>query len=395
MKDLHVVVVGAGMGGLALGLALKKAGISFTLYEQAPELSEVGAGIMMTPNASRTAMSLGTFDAIDAQAQRPAATFYRDFRTGEVISTMAYDEAFQKHFDGPYLTLHRADLQLALRDTLLQYAPGTLKLNHMLVDVENHANKAVAVFANGETAEGDLLVACDGVRSTIRTKVFGIDAPTYSGNIAYRGMVPIERLGPLFHTVNTFTSVGIGQHLVNYTVKKGTFVNYVAITEKEQWTAEGWSEHSSREEVAADFKGWHKDFHSMFEATPDDGVYKWGLFDREPLKRWVNGRVALLGDAAHPTTPFMAQGAAMSFEDAVVLGRALEQGNTLEEGLDLYEAARVERGAFVVLRSRFFGQLYHKQVPGDEIGLERRKANEVLYSYDAATVPLKKLSASR
>jgi salicylate hydroxylase len=388
MKELDVIVIGAGMGGLAVGLSFQRAGIPARIYEQAPELSEVGAGIMLTPNACRALMALEVFEPVDAKAQRPGGTHYRDYRTGEIISTVAYDEAFQRRYNGPYLTIHRADLQDALKEALAARAPGMLHLGHLLVDVEQHDGKVTAIFANGARVSGDLLVAADGIKSLVREKVFGLKAANFSGHVAYRGMVPIERLGPEYRTSDTSTCLGPGQHWVMYTVKKGTFLNYVAIPESSEWTAEGWSVPASKDELLHEFREWHPKFHALIENTPSDRIFKWGLFDRDPLPTWVNGRVALLGDAAHPTTPFMAQGAAMSFEDAVVLGRALEQASTIEEALHLYERARKERGGWVQLRSRFFGELYHKQAPAEEVNAERRAANDVLYSYDAATVPL-------
>lgn len=388
MKELDVVIIGAGMGGLALGLALHRVGIATRIYEQAPELSEVGAGIMLTPNACRALMALDVFEPVDAKAQRPGATHYRDYRTGEIISTVAYDEAFQRRYHGPYLTIHRADLQDALKEALLSRAPDVLHLNHMLVDVEQHDGTVTATFANGARVTGDLLIAADGIKSLVREKVFGWKAANFSGHVAYRGMVPIERLGPDYRTPDTSTSLGPGQHWVMYTVKKGAFLNYVAIPESGSWTAEGWSVPATPDELRREFREWHPRYHDLIDQTPADRIFKWGLFDRDPLPAWVRGRVALLGDAAHPTTPFMAQGAAMSFEDAVVLGRALAQASTPEEALLLYERARKDRGGWVQVRSRFFGQLYHRQAPADEITSERRAANDVLYSYDAATVPL-------
>lgn len=388
MKDVHVLVIGAGMGGLALSLSLHRSGISTSLHEQAPELSEVGAGIMMTPNACRALMYLGAFDNVDEQALHPGATHYRDYRNWQIISTMAYDEAFQARYHGPYLTIHRADLQLALRDTLMARNPGILHLNHMIVDVEQKGDKVVAIFANGDRAEGDVLIACDGVRSVVREKVFHIDAPRFQGNVAFRGMSPIEKLSDDFRTPDTQTALGPGQHLVLYCVKKGAFVNWVAITEKNEWTAEGWNTLAEEGEVQSEFAAWDRRFHSLFDSAPPGSIYKWGLFDREPIERWVSGHVTLLGDSAHPTTPYMAQGAAMSFEDAVVLGRCLEGANTIEDALETYDAARSPRGGWVVTRSRDFGALYHAQASGDVINAERRSANEVLYPYDAATVPL-------
>ena len=388
MDQLAVIVVGAGMGGLAVTLALRQQGIATVLYEQAPELSEVGAGIMLTPNACRALMALGVFEAIDARAQRPGATHYRDYRTGAILTSVHYDEAFQRRYGGPYLTIHRADLQDALKQAVLAHDPTILQLGHRLVEVEQDAHRVTACFANGVRASADLLIACDGIKSVVREQVFGLGSATFSGHVAYRGMVPIEWLGPEYRTADTSTTLGPGQHWVMYTVKQGAFLNYVAIPERGAWTEESWSVPATAEELRREFAHWHPRYHQLIDLTPPERLFKWGLFDRDPLPRWVAGRVVLLGDAAHPTTPFMAQGAAMAFEDAVVLGRALAASRTLPEALATYERVRLPRGSWVQVRSRFFGQLYHKQASPDEISLERRAANDVLYPYDAASVPL-------
>jgi salicylate hydroxylase len=388
MQDVNVVVVGAGLGGLSLAVALQRAGIPVHLYDQAPELSEVGAGIMLTPNASWAMRSIGVLDAIDALAQRPTGTRYRDAGTAEITTRVVYDESFERKYGCPYFTIHRGDLQAVLRDAVLANDPNAITLNHTVVDYRNEPDRAVAIFANGVEVGADLLVAADGARSPLRNAMHHIEPPRFTGNVAWRGMVPIEDVREPMMSTDTSTWVGPGQHFVHYTVKLGAFMNYVAIAESDEWQEEGWSTPSTIGELLDAFPGWHPIFRELIEATPPDRCFKWGLFDRDPIPEWQRGRATLLGDAAHPTLPFMAQGAAMSMEDAIVLARCIQAAGSVDEALKMYERARKARGGWVQLTSRTFGDIYHARVSTEELAAERKKANDVLYGYDAATVPL-------
>lgn len=389
MQSPHVLVIGAGLGGLALTLALQKAGIPVSVYEQAPEMSEVGAGIMLTPNASRSLRYAGVLDAVAAKALRPGATRVKNWKTGETLSQVTYDDAFNERYKLPFQTIHRADLQQALIDGVLANDPAVVNLNHQIVDVRQNANEVEAIFANGATAKSDLLVACDGVRSIVRTKLLNPEPPRFTGNVAWRGMAPSSAFPPEARTNDTATFVGPRRHVVRYEVNQGANVNFVAIAERDAWTEEGWNVPAKVDELYSTFDGWHGDVQALFANTPSDRLYKWGLFDHNPLPRWTEGRVTLLGDAAHPMLPLLAQGAAMSMEDGVVLARSIAETDTVADALATYEAARRERTAWVQLRARFFAEMFHREASQEELRGERNESNNFLYPYDAATVPLR------
>jgi salicylate hydroxylase len=384
----RVLVIGAGLGGLAVTLALQRAGIPVAAYEQAPELSEIGAGIMLTPNASRVLQYLGVFDDVVSRALLPVHRRIRHWRTGEVLTDMILDERFQQRYGAQFLTIHRSDLQRALADGVHRQDPAAIQLNHRLVDVEQRDGLVAAKFANGATVTGNALIACDGVRSIVRAKLLHPPPPRFTGNIAWRGLVPIERLGPEARTPDTVNFVGPQRHVVIYAVRQGAFVNYVAIAERATWEEEGWNVPATVDEALRAFAGWHAEVCDLIAATPPDGCFKWGLFDHEPLSRWTSGRVALLGDAAHAMLPFVAQGAAMSLEDAIVLARALREVESVEEALGIYDQARRSRAGWAQQRARFMAELFHQEASGEDLGKERGTVSETLYSYDAATVPL-------
>lgn len=388
MKEQRIIVAGAGIGGLAAALALARAGHKVTVYEQAPELGEVGAGIMMTPNASRALRSLGVWDAVERLALKPAATHYRHYQTGDELTAFRFGPAFEQQYGYPFLTIHRADLLFAIAEGVRSAGADIVKLDHTLVDCGQTDGQAWAKFANGDEASADLLVGADGVRSTVRAKIHGVRPVRFSGHVAFRGTVPTDRLSSVHQTSDTYVWVGEGKHVVHYPIKQGQLMNYVVIVEREAWTDEGWNLPGDIADVKQEFQGWHQDFQELLDHSDPQGLIKWGLFGREPLEQWRSGRITLLGDAAHPTVPFMAQGAAMGLEDAVILARALAEADDVEAGLQRFEDTRHERTAWIPQHSLYFGQLFHDLASHDQILKERMAANAVLYAYDPVTVPL-------
>jgi salicylate hydroxylase len=384
----NVILVGAGIGGLAAALALHRSGQQVSVYEQAPELGEVGAGIMLTPNSVRALKHIGVYDTVEKLATRPTATRYRNYQTGAEASAVTLTDTFEQRYGSPFLTIHRAELLEAIANGVFAAGPDIVKLGHTLVDCGKRDGQVWARFANGVVATGDILIGCDGVRSTVRRVLHGDQPARFSGHVAFRGTVPAELLGPVHHTPDTFVWVGPEKHVVNYLIKQVTLMNYVAIVERDEWTAEGWNVPATLDEVRREFEGWHADWLEILNHSDPNGLIKWGIFDREPLAQWRKGRISLLGDAAHRTVPYIAQGAAMSLEDGVVLARALDAAGDPEEALQLYEDSRHERTAWVPKTALFFGQLFHDVAGHERILQERIKSNEVLYSYDPATAPL-------
>ncbi len=386
MNELNVAVVGGGIGGMTAALALSRAGFGVRLYEQAPQFSEIGAGIMLTPNATRVLIHLGLGEALANTAMRPPASIYRRFDTAELVGDAPLGEKIENQYGAPYFHIHRTDL-LDVLTAAVQSQPATeLYTDHRAVDCADHNGSASVRFTNGAQVACDLLVACDGVRSALRACLVKAAEPRFRGQVAWRGLVPATGLPEFARASASVVWIGPDRHIVQYLVRGGTLVNYVAIAAKDEWQEEGWTTRSHLDEVMHEFAGWHDDVLALLAATPADALYKWGLFDRDPLDCWVYGNIALLGDAAHPMLPFMAQGSAMAIEDAMILARALHAGDSVPAALDRYQLARRDRTGPIIMRSRAQTNLYQK-LTGDKTQ-QRAQGLDDVYGYNAVTCKL-------
>ena len=383
MKPERVLIVGGGIGGLTAALALGRAGYRVAVYEQSPEFSEIGAGIMLTPNATRVLRHLGLEAALDRAALRPPASVYRRFDDASVIGDAPLAEAMETAYGAPYFHIHRSDLLDVLLAAVRAQGAAELRTGHAARSCEQDGDRVTVRFADGEAAEGDLLLACDGIRSTLRGRLLAGAEPRFRGQVAWRSLVPADGLPERVTARESVVWIGRDRHIVQYVLRGGSLVNYVAIAVQDRWTGEGWTRPAKRSELRAGFAGWHEDVQSLLEATPAGALYKWGLFDRDPLEQWVYGRIALLGDAAHPMLPFMAQGSAMAIEDAVILARCVEAYDDLEVALSRYEAVRRERAARVILQSRAQTGLYQR-LSGDK-KRQRAASTDWVYGFDATS----------
>jgi salicylate hydroxylase len=389
MKDLHVLLMGAGPGGLAAALALVRAGFRVSVYEQAPRLGEIGAGLTVAANGSRVLYALGLKAVLDAWAVVPNRGCIKDGRTGVEVVDIPRGDTQLRRFGAPYCQVHRADLHAGLVAALQAAAPGILHTRHRLERIDDDGERVTAHFAGGASASGDLLIGCDGIRSTVRTLLFGDGAPRFTGFAAWRGLVPMASLPS--HLVNPDSAmwVGPGRFLARYKVRRGELLNYVALARTGTWTEESWSLKSSVETVLAAFADFEPAARAILAATPPEALFQWGIFDRVPLETWSRGRATLLGDAAHPMTPFLGQGVVMALEDAAVLARALVAADTVGEALRRYERARVERTALVSLESMRTGESLTTLDPAGYAAEGFRNEETLgLASYDALTVPV-------
>jgi salicylate hydroxylase len=366
---LDIVIVGAGIGGLTAALALQRRGHRVRLREQAAELGEVGAGVMMSPNATRVLIALGLGAGLAADGLTPRYTAVRDSRDGRELSRTEVGDAVAKRHGAPFYYIHRADLHRLLATAVLAGDPGCIALN--------------APVRDDAMPEADLVIGADGLKSRVRAHVAGNVPTLFTGNVAWRGLVPMERLRPEIRQPESIVWVGPGRHVVRYGVRGGTLMNYVALTERSAWQDEGWTVRSDVADVLKEFEGWHPDVVDIIRATPPDQCFKWGLFDRDPLPRWVKGRTVLLGDAAHPMLPFMAQGAAMAIEDGAVLATMLDKHADVDAALAAYERERLPRTAWVQQQSRANQHLYHGGKDGAAFDADRAVRASRLYDYDA------------
>lgn len=383
MKAGRIIVVGGGIGGLTCALALSRAGHSVQLYEQAPAFGEIGAGIMLTPNATRVLRQFGLGAPLDLSGMRPPASRYRRFDDAALMGDAPLADVMESTHGAPWLHIHRSDLLDALLAAVRARGGVDLHVGHRAAGCAQDGGSVTVQFGNGAEAEGDLLVACDGVRSTMRAVLTAHAEPRFRGQVAWRALAPAGGLPERVTDRASVVWIGEDRHIVQYVLRGASLVNYVAIAAQQEWVEEGWNRPARLEEVQEEFAGWHEDVQSLLSATPADALYKWGLFDRDPLEQWVYGRIALLGDAAHPMLPFMAQGSAMAIEDAAVLGRCLEAFDDLDVALSRYQAVRLERTARVILQSRAQTNLYQR-LTGDK-KRQRAASTDWVYGFDATS----------
>lgn len=341
-SSLNVAIAGGGIGGLALALGLARNGIRPTVYEQAREHSEVGAGISLAPNAVKGLRFLGLEAEVERVADEPLDQLTRHYQTGEPLVTIDRRNTVAR-YGARYLQMHRADLQDILLRALHDAAGDCIEINHRLTGVRCGNGEISLDFAEQSSRQSDLLIGADGLRSETRQAVFGGAGANYSGTVAWRGLVPTSQLEGISLMPGSSVFVGPERIFVRYPVRRGQVQNFVAFTRETQWHAEGWSEVGELEQLHALFADFHPEVDGILSAYEGKQCHRWGLFERAPLTRWVSGRVALLGDAAHPMLPWFGLGAATAVEDAVVLARALTEFDDIDEALRRYELARYER----------------------------------------------------
>lgn len=362
MRRLRVGIIGGGIGGVALAGTLKQLGLDVHLFERAPAFGEVGAGIQITPNAVKVLRALGLHERLREVSFLPHSIVGRNWKTGaENFRTPLRDEC-PRLYGAEFFHIHRADLHAIL---LSLVSPDDVSLLSQCTSVTQTKVSAVAKFADGREFEADLIVGADGIQSTVRQTIAGDGKARYTGNMCWRTVIPFDQ--PPFEMVTPDSSFWLGPngHVVTYYISGGRAVNVVAIREASAWVEESWNVPSSREELLAGFPNWHSNVLTLFSKARN--VFKWGLFDRDPMKEWSVGRITLLGDAAHPMLPFLSQGAAMAIEDAYVLGRVLGQGMAPVAALKKYELLRLPRTSKVQLESRKRGETYHVASPAKRL----------------------------
>jgi salicylate hydroxylase len=388
---MKVVVIGGGIGGISAALQLLKAGLDAHVYEQAPHIAEIGAGIQISPNASRLLLRLGLKAAMDAVGVRPATVHQRRWDNGRTLQRAPLGLEIEAAFGAPYYHFHRADLVRLLADAL---PPERLHTGHKLTGLEQKGERVVARFENGATAEADLVVGADGIHSRVRSLVFGPEKPRFTGCVAWRGLVPAGRITHLSIGTASHSWLGPGAHVVHYWVSGGRMMNVVCVVEHGDWTQESWTDKGEVADVLARYDDWHPTVRQLIAAFPE--TFIWALHDRAELPCWSAGRVTLLGDACHPMLPMMAQGAAQSIEDGAALAALLKaMPDDIAGALARYEAVRKPRAtklqqASAANRTRFHLPDGDAQRARDEamaVSGDRSIANiGWLYTHDAEQV---------
>ena len=346
MSKLTIGICGGGIGGLSAAIALRKAGHDVDVFERTAKFNRVGADINLTPNAVFALDKLGVGEYLRGSAARPTFRISRDGITGEETSRLPMSTAAEEKYGAPQLTIHRADLLQALYDQLPE---DSVHLDMGAASVELGADDATIVFEDGTRKSFDVVVGADGIHSAVRTALWGEDHPKFTGIVSYRGVFPREKAAD-FPDTDAFTKwwgETPEKQIVTFPLTQGKEIFVFATTPQEGWTEEGWTLPGDVKELRAAYQNFHADARALLEACEE--VTKSALHVREPMERWARGHATILGDAAHPMVPFMAQGACMAIEDAVVLGRSLsgDGAENVETGLARYETARKPRTARV------------------------------------------------
>ena len=361
-----VLIAGGGIAGLATALAMSRDGWQAQIFEQADALGEVGAGLQLSPNACKALAHLGVLEAVRASAFAPSNAVLRDGASGAEIYRAALGPAAEERWHAPYLHVHRADLH----DALLQaaVAAGVAFETGALAERAVERPEGIAFhLEGGRIVEGDLAIGADGIHSRLRAAMNPDEMPRFTGQVAWRALVRASALPEGTVSPDATVWAGPGQHLVSYYVRGGELVNLVAVREQPEWAEEGWRVPGNAGQLRAAFAGWHADVEALLDGI--DTCFLWGLFDRPEQVRWTKGRLALVGDAAHPMLPFMAQGAAQALEDAVTLVRHLKASD-LPGALEAWEDERFARVTRVLQASRANGRLFHQR-PGPVRALRR------------------------
>lgn len=347
MSADRILIAGGGIGGLAAAIALLQRGMAVEVHEQADELREFGAGIQISPNGNRALDALGVFEALRALSCNAASKEIRLWNTGRTWTLFDLGDAAVRKFGYPYMTVFRPDLLRVLADAVHRLDPHAIRVGSRATGVRQHDDGAELELADGRRIRGRAIIGADGVHSRVRASLFGADEVLFSGMVAWRTLIPMDRLPPSFTRSVAVNWIGPGGHVVHYPVQGGRVMNFVGTLEGNVWPAPPYSALATREACAAAFAGWHEDIHTMIGQAP--AVTRWALCGRRDLDTWTRGHATLLGDACHPTLPFLAQGAVHTLEDAVVLARCLERHADVPTALTRYDALRRPR-AYQMMR---------------------------------------------
>jgi salicylate hydroxylase len=387
LEPSRIAIIGGGIGGLSAALSLQHFGYRVSVFEQARELREIGAGVAISPNAMHALNFLGVGERVTKDAGPAERYLMRHFQTGAVVSTRWTGPDYFERFGAHYHQVHRADLHAALAAAILRNDPDCIFLGHRFETLNQNQNHVVATFAGGKTRTSDILIGCDGGASRVRACLFGDEVVNYTGQVAFRALLPMANVPAGIQKIPYAMFVGINRNLLHYPLRNRTMMNVVCFAREPRWQEEGWMIPATIDECVGLYSDFHPDALDLINAIAPGTLFKWGLRDREPLQQYTKGRVTMLGDAAHPMTPFLGQGACLAIEDAMVLGRAFAAAGTFEEAFGIYENARKERANGVQLASRQQAdevQGATERGPNPGAGAEVRG----LYSYNPVTVPL-------
>jgi 2-polyprenyl-6-methoxyphenol hydroxylase-like FAD-dependent oxidoreductase len=371
-----IAIVGAGIGGLCSGVLLSRLGFDVTIYDQAARFGRVGAGIQQTPNAIKVHRKLGTEARLRQTAFNSPSGISREWDSGKITNELILGDEVERRYGAPYLLMHRADLHAAIESVL---PAGMVQFNRKLIGIDQNHREVTLAFADGSQVKADAVIGADGVHSVVREWMLGPEKPRFSGRVAYRTTFPARLLGGSPITPVRTKWWGPDRHMVVYYVTANRDELYFVTSQPEdaEWmTRESWSQKGDLTVLREAYAGFHPEVRAIVAACPE--VHKWALVERDPLPRWCEGRVTLLGDACHPMTPYMAQGAASALEDAAMLSRCLENINAdgVVQALRRYQANRLPRTSEI------------QQTSSKNTWMRSATDPSWVYGYDVWTAPL-------
>jgi 6-hydroxynicotinate 3-monooxygenase len=370
-QNKRIAVIGAGLGGLTAAGFLQRSGFTVKVFEQAPAFSRIGAGIILSANVCKVLRRLGLEDGLIAAGIKSQSYVSRAWDTGETMAEFVFDAEAERHYGGPYVHIHRGDLHSVLERGVTR---GTIAFDHQLVDLTEAGGALRLVFSNGATADADIVIGADGIRSKVREFVVDPKPPQFVGVTAYRAIFPAERLNG-FKIPDCTKWWGEDRHcLPYYLTGRRDEVYAIGVVPASGWDSDEASIPTTREQYIESFAGFHADLQRVLQAV--ESVSLWPVFDRERDDRWSSGRMVLLGDACHPMRPFMAAGGAMAVEDATILSRCLAEFDDPADAFRCYEATRIPRVGKV------------QEISIANTWMRGPTDTDWFYCYDACTTPL-------
>jgi len=359
----HIGIVGGGIGGLCTAIALRKIGLNVSVYEQSPHPGDHGAGIQLSPNATRILRALGMLGALEAVCFIPESVQFRSWKHARLIARLPLGQTSVERHGAPYLHIHRQDFHNILTERA-QALGAEIHYGYELTALSQNASTVQLEFSDASSMQHDFVVGCDGIKSTIRRQLFSSAGAEFTGHVAWRGLLKTTNLPGRAIAPSATVWLGPHRHFVHYYVNSGKTINYIAIVENQDWREESWAIPADKNELSSAFQGWNTKVHALIENS--DVCYKWALYQHAPLKTWSNARVTLLGDACHAMLPYLAQGAAMAIEDAWILSRMLDQQEDSPIlAFSEYEKYRWPRTTKMQLASAEQGDMFHLEKSWD------------------------------
>ncbi len=386
---MNIIIVGAGICGLVSALCLHKKGYKVEIYEQVGILSELGAGVQLSPNATRVLNHLDLFEDLEPYIFEPNSFQFLNYSSGKVITERKLGEAIKNDFNSPNYDIHRADLQRVLLNKI-EAENIDIYTNMKVTGVGNNKNSAF-IEVDEKKIKADLIIGADGIHSIVSDSLFGKKEIIFTGNVAWRMLIPVDLLPKNLIFPDTTVWLGPNKHFVTYHVNGGKNLNCVCLVEQDGWLNESWSEKGDIEELKRIYKGWNRTIGTLLEYVDPNTLYRWALHDRPPMKQWSKGRILVLGDAAHPMLPFLAQGAAMAIEDGAVLANCIDNFDDIEVALNQFEKIRKPRTSYVQSAARRNAKVLHLSglaaiLRNLVMGYVGNKIFNKLYSYDALSI---------